>query len=626
MKVRFSRGLLGRTVLRGRLGAVRSIVFKPSVRIKLAFGSAVIVALAVIVAWAGLTATSTVDGAAGGISRQTLRSLDALGEVVELAERNFQNAVRFSVIDSTEQRLALRNRIWEADERIMAAFADFDGEGVHEEQGDGDEVVRELKTAWSSYVNLRNISVLALPRGNLEEARRAAVGEVRDAFLRVRDLLSQLEDIETTEARELRADARAAFHSGRSLVLGAFAAAALLGLAIALLQSRRIAGALASVTEAATALAEGDLTRRAEVDTSDEIEVLADAFNSMAERLQQTVSSDRAIKESLEQAVRSYSVFAAQVASGDLSGRVSTNGNEQLKTLTDNLNDMVSSLGKLSAMVLTSAQGVGTAASQMLETASGQSATVTEQSAAINQTSVTVDELRASSEHMSMRAQEVAERAQTSVTVSDEGTQVLCDITERMASIKERVEAIAQNILTLSEQTQQIGDITSTVDDIAEQSNLLALNATIEAARAGEHGKGFAVVAAEVRNLAEQSKQATAQVRTILSDIQKATNSTVMATEQGIRSVTDGGALAERAQLAINELAATIRDTAQSAQHIATSAQQQSIAVDQVAEAMKDINEAAVQFVAGVDDSKSAAQGLNDLAHELQLLTERYKV
>jgi methyl-accepting chemotaxis protein len=82
-----------------------------------------------------------------------------------------------------------------------------------------------------------------------------------------------------------------------------------------------------------------------------------------------------------------------------------------------------------------------------------------------------------------------------------------------------QVQEIARNILALSQQTQLVGDITSTVNDLADQSNMLALNAAIEAAKAGEQGKGFAVVAAEVRNLAEQSKQATAQAQTILSEI-----------------------------------------------------------------------------------------------------------
>ena len=88
----------------------------------------------------------------------------------------------------------------------------------------------------------------------------------------------------------------------------------------------------------------------------------------------------------------------------------------------------------------------------------------------------------------------------------------------------------------LSEQSTAIGEITATVADIAEQSNLLAVNAAIEAAKAGEQGKGFAVVAQEVKSLAEQSKQATGQVRSILSDIQKGINTAVMLTERGSKA------------------------------------------------------------------------------------------
>ena len=104
-----------------------------------------------------------------------------------------------------------------------------------------------------------------------------------------------------------------------------------------------------------------------------------------------------------------------------------------------------------------------------------------------------------------------------------------------MATSASGSRAIAEHILALSEQTQQIGEIIAAVNDLADQSNLLALNAAIEASRAGEQGRGFAVVAHEIRSLAEQSKAATAQVRTILSDIQRATNAAVMATEQGTK-------------------------------------------------------------------------------------------
>ena len=111
---------------------------------------------------------------------------------------------------------------------------------------------------------------------------------------------------------------------------------------------------------------------------------------------------------------------------------------------------------------------------------------------------------------------------------------------EGMQRIREQMESIAESIVQLSEQSQAIGEIIATVNDLAEQSNLLAVNAAIEAAKAGEQGKGFAVVAQEVKSLAEQSKQATAQVRTILGDIQKATSAAVMATEQGSKAVEAG--------------------------------------------------------------------------------------
>lgn len=120
-----------------------------------------------------------------------------------------------------------------------------------------------------------------------------------------------------------------------------------------------------------------------------------------------------------------------------------------------------------------------------------------------------------------------------------------------------------------SERTHAIQSITQSVNDLADQSNILALNATIEAARAGEQGKGFAVVAREVRNLAEQSKVATAQVREILGEIEQATVTAVRATEEGSRAVEDGVERARLAGGAIDRMQANIREAAEFATTIA---------------------------------------------------------
>lgn len=82
------------------------------------------------------------------------------------------------------------------------------------------------------------------------------------------------------------------------------------------------------------------------------------------------------------------------------------------------------------------------------------------------------------------------------------------------------IEELRENFSSLMGQMQEIHNVVQTITSISEQTNLLALNASIEAARAGDHGKGFAVVAAEVRNLSEDTNEATNRVKNLLTRIE----------------------------------------------------------------------------------------------------------
>lgn len=115
---------------------------------------------------------------------------------------------------------------------------------------------------------------------------------------------------------------------------------------------------------------------------------------------------------------------------------------------------------------------------------------------------------------------------------------------EKMFAIRHKIQTIAELILELSDFVQSISSTVGLVEDIAEQTNLLALNAAVEAARAGEHGKGFAVVASEIRKLADESKQATTKIISLINDIQQTANSTVLATEEGTKEIESGLELA----------------------------------------------------------------------------------
>src|SRR5262249_21707647 len=146
-----------------------------------------------------------------------------------------------------------------------------------------------------------------------------------------------------------------------------------------------------------------------------------------------------------------------------------------------------------------------------------------ETATAVGETTTTVEEVRQTAQVASQKARLVADSSQKAAQISQGGRKSTEDVIAGMVRIRQQMQAMAESMVRLSEQGQAIGQIIATVEDLAAQSNLLAVNAAIEAAKSGEHGKGFSVVAQEVKSLAEQSRQATNQVRTILSEIQKAT-------------------------------------------------------------------------------------------------------
>lgn len=259
---------------------------------------------------------------------------------------------------------------------------------------------------------------------------------------------------------------------------------------------------------------------------------------------------------------------------------------------------------------------------EILATTSQVAAGAAETATSVSQTTATVEEVKQTAQLSNQKARYVSDSAQKASQVAQSGRGAVEGTVEGMQRIQEQMESIAETIVRLSEQSQSIGQMIATVNDLAEQSNLLAVNAAIEAARAGEHGKGFAVVAQEIRSLADQSKQATAQVRTILGEVQKATSAAVLATEQGHKAVGTGVRQSGEAGESIRLLADSIMDAAQAATQISASSQQQMVGMDQVALAMENIKQASLQNVAATRQAEAAAQSLHQLGQRLTAVIE----
>lgn len=273
---------------------------------------------------------------------------------------------------------------------------------------------------------------------------------------------------------------------------------------------------------------------------------------------------------------------------------------------------------RLSGALSSSVSMLTASSAEMAATVTQHEKTASTQAAMVSETSATVVELGASSQKTAEQATSAAETAKKASEITDEGQAVVKEAVDGMGVLKGKVSAVADNILKLGDQIAQIGSIAEMVKDLAAQTNMLALNAAVEAVRAGEHGKGFAVLASEVRKLADQSKRSAEDARAIVAEIQKGSNSTIMVTEEGTKTVDRVTALAGRVGelfFRLSEAAGAVHDNAQ---QVLLNARQQSSALGQVVEAVNAINAGTKETAAGLTQTKVGIQNMNRAAEDLK--------
>ena len=325
---------------------------------------------------------------------------------------------------------------------------------------------------------------------------------------------------------------------------------------------------------------------------------------------------------------------------GDLTKRLNSSRVDEIGLLAgwfdsfvEKLNNIIVEINGNSETVTSSALEALAASEQMHEEASNLMEKTNGLAAASDKMNANMSSVAAASEEASTNISMVVETA-TDMKNALEGVATNCDEASTVSSkATDQVKKATEKVTLLGNAANEISKVTEVITEIADQTNLLALNATIEAARAGDAGKGFAVVAGEIKNLANQTQEATKEIKEKIDGIQASTNDTISEVE-AITEVID------KVNLIMSEISEAMVMQAESASEVALNIEQASLGIAEVNENVAQSSSVSSQIAIEMDEVSSIAtsmsnssvnmrsnsESLSDLANQLRSMISTFKI
>ncbi|MCC6157675.1 MAG: methyl-accepting chemotaxis protein [Deltaproteobacteria bacterium] len=479
------------------------------------------------------------------------------------------NMLRFLKDNNTESASEARAMI----AQFQAGVKKIDGFAA---AGDARKLMSEIRDNAEAYEKSREASEKAILERNavvnvalkeLGPRMSGHIEEVRQVFMERQDALGPAVLASNQRVKWLNV----------TVSLVAF----VIGVAFALVIARSV---VKPIVEANAMLAdiadgEGDLTRRLDVKTKDEVGALATNFNKFVEKLQISIRKVADSTMQLTSRAEDLSSVSAQLAGG------------------------AEEMSRQTGVVASASEQISSSVNMVRRAAENMSGNVTTIASSVEEMSTGMNTIAAAMEEMTSTLQEVSRNTSRAATVA-------ADANTQAARTGELVKA-------LEAASFEIGKVVNVINDIADQTNLLALNATIEAASAGEAGKGFAVVAHEVKELAKQTAVATQEIDEKIRAMQTHTRDSVDAVSRITEFVNEMNTISGMIAAAVEQQTATTREVAVSVQQAATGSTSVSASVQQLSVSLEsEVVRAVVESASGVGEVSRNIQGVDTAARE----------
>ncbi len=314
------------------------------------------------------------------------------------------------------------------------------------------------------------------------------------------------------------------------------------------------------------------------------------------------------------------------VAAKDLTVSITVAGSDELGRLGEALNTSVSSMRAVLQSVAQGAETLSAATTEISAKSVQSAGNANAQSSKTNQIAAAAQEMTATIGEISHNAESAAGASRESAETANQGGAVMQAAAATMEKISAATNSVSEKMTSLAHRSEEIGKVVNVIQEISEQTNLLALNAAIEAARAGKHGRGFAVVAGEVRRLAERTKGATEEIAGTIQSIQDETRETLHVMQESRTAVESGMSETAHARRSLEAIIESSRQVEHQIHLIATAATEQTAASGEISQSAGQISQLSTETAQGAEEAVEALKNLASLASDLDGMIRQFRL
>jgi methyl-accepting chemotaxis protein len=311
---------------------------------------------------------------------------------------------------------------------------------------------------------------------------------------------------------------------------------------------------------------------------------------------------------------------------GDLTGRLNTDGNDELSILAKTFNKLMDRLHQLMDMIRSDSSSLFKVATNLNDLSTHSKSISTEQNSRLEQIATAINELNYSINEVATNSQTAQSETNKAKEASHNTVTIVDQSVKNINELSKSVSHASTVIVKLAKESEKIAQVLGVIQGIAEQTNLLALNAAIEAARAGEQGRGFAVVADEVRTLASRTQQSTENIQTMISDLESGVSEAVEAINSGSGQVEEVVEMSQKIKDSLNIVETTINQTNDIIYQIATATDEQSGAVNDINQNISTLNGLSSENLEVILDSQKASENVFKISTTLSKNMEKFKI